>query len=82
MVINRDLPSMPIQTQEQSPAIEPLPSYASILIAVDSSDHSNRGVLEAVSLAAAYGSKVTATHVYAAKLHDLRFRQMEGGLPE
>jgi len=82
MVINRDLPSMPIQTQEQSPAIEPLPSYASILIAVDSSDHSNRGVLEAVSLAAACGSQVTATHVYAAKLHDLRFRQMEGGLPE
>ncbi len=73
---------MPIQNPEQSPTIEPLPSYTSILIAVDSSDHSNRGVLEAVSLAAAYGSRVTATHVYAARLHDLRFRQMEGGLPE
>ncbi len=25
---------------------------------------------------------VTGLHVYAAKLHDMRFRQMEGGLPE
>ena len=62
--------------------IEPLPSYHSILLAVDSSDHSNRGVMEAVNLAGRYNSRITATHVYAAKLHDLRFRQMEGGLPE
>ena len=25
---------------------------------------------------------VTGIHAYAAKLHDNRFRQMEGGLPE
>ncbi|MCP4128156.1 MAG: universal stress protein [Gammaproteobacteria bacterium] len=59
-----------------------LPKYSSILLAVDSSDHSNRGTLEAVELATQFGSQITAAHVYAAKLHDMRFRQMEGGLPE
>jgi hypothetical protein len=29
-----------------------------------------------------YGARITAAHVYAAQMHDLRFRQMEGGLPE
>jgi len=33
-------------------------------------------------MAAMWRSRLTATHVYAAKLHDVRFRQMEGGLPE
>lgn len=60
----------------------PLPGYASILLAVDSSDHANRGVLEATTLAGIWNASVTGTHVYAAKMHDMRFRQMEGGLPE
>ncbi|MEN8108994.1 MAG: universal stress protein [Pseudomonadota bacterium] len=60
----------------------PLPGYASILLAVDSSDHANRGVVEATTLAGLWDAGVTATHVYAAKMHDVRFRQMEGGLPE
>ena len=61
---------------------EPLPRYRELLLAVDSSDHANRGVQDGVALARAWGAGVTATHVYAARLHDLRFRQMEGGLPE
>ncbi len=56
--------------------------YRSILVALDSSDHSNRGIEEAAAIAAMMGARVTGAHVYAAKLHDLRFRQMEGGLPE
>jgi nucleotide-binding universal stress UspA family protein len=56
--------------------------YKSILLAVDASDLSNRGVLEAIDLATLWDAKITAAHVYAAKLHDQRFRQMEGGLPE
>ncbi|MEN8168389.1 MAG: universal stress protein, partial [Pseudomonadota bacterium] len=68
------------QTEIEDPTA--LPSYDSILLAVDSSDHANRGIVEAVDLALHYGSKLTAAHVYAAKLHDTRFRQMEGGLPE
>lgn len=56
--------------------------YRAILVAADCSDHSNRGVSEAVALAGLAGAKVTGVHVYAARLHDQRFRQMEGGLPQ
>jgi nucleotide-binding universal stress UspA family protein len=63
-------------------ASQPLPRYESILLAVDSSDHSNHAILEAIGVANHFDSRITATHVYAAKLHDVRFRQMEGGLPE
>jgi nucleotide-binding universal stress UspA family protein len=55
---------------------------ARILVALDASDHANRGLVEAVRLAGLGGGKVTGIHPYAAKLHDRRFRQMEGGLPE
>ena len=61
---------------------DPLPGYNSILLALDASDHANQGLRDAVVLAGLWHAKVTGTHVYAAKLHDLRFRQMEGGLPE
>jgi len=67
---------------EPEAAPEPLPTYQKILLAVDSSDHSNRGTIEAFRIASHYSAAVTGTHVYAAKLHDIRFRQMEGGLPE
>ncbi|QYZ65094.1 MAG: universal stress protein UspA [Gammaproteobacteria bacterium (ex Lamellibrachia satsuma)] len=73
---------MSAQTQASSSAPVALPTYDSILLAVDSSDHSNRSITEAVNLAAIWNSALTAAHVYAAKLHDVRFRQMEGGLPE
>jgi nucleotide-binding universal stress UspA family protein len=54
-----------------------------ILVALDSSDHANAALQSTAELAGlADDSVVTGTHVYAAKLHDLRFRQMEGGLPE
>jgi nucleotide-binding universal stress UspA family protein len=61
---------------------EPLPRYREILLAVDSSDHSNRGVEDGIALASLAGARITAAHVYAAQMHDMRFRQMEGGLPE
>ena len=56
--------------------------YKHILVALDSSDHANRGMSEAVALAALCDGSITGTHIYAAKMHDMRFRQMEGGLPE
>ena len=56
--------------------------YRNILVALDSSEHANRGIVEAAALAALCGGGITGTHVYAAKMHDTRFRQMEGGLPE
>jgi len=58
------------------------PPYARILVALDASDHANRAVVEAAELASMSAGTVTGVHAYAARLHDLRFRQMEGGLPE
>jgi len=59
-----------------------LPVYASIMVAADASDHSNMAVTEAVKIGSLFSSTITGAHVYAAKMHDMRFRQMEGGLPE
>ena len=65
------------------PARDELQGYRSILLALDSSDHANHGIDVALRLAALdEDCSITGAHVYAAKMHDLRFRQMEGGLPE
>ncbi len=57
-------------------------AYRHILLALDNSAHSNRGLDLGLALASAFQARVTGAHAYAAKLHDLRFKQMEGGLPE
>lgn len=56
--------------------------YRSIYLPLDNSPHSLAGVDIALELAARTGAMLAGSHVYAAKLHDRRFRQMEGGLPE
>ena len=64
---------------ESSPEMDT--RYHSIFMAVDSSDHSNRATDDAIELGKLYQSLITASHVYAAQMHDMRFKQMEGGLP-
>ncbi len=56
--------------------------YKSIYVPVDNSDHSNRAVACSVALGKAFSATLVGCHVYAAKLHDYRFRQMEYTLPE
>ena len=56
--------------------------YKTIYVPVDNSDHSNTAVDVGVHFAKAFGSKIVGSHVYAAKMHDKRFKQMEAGLPE
>lgn len=56
--------------------------YKTIYVPVDNSDHSNQAVDVGVHLAKLFGSKIVGSHVYAAKMHDKRFKQMEAGLPE
>lgn len=56
--------------------------YKTIYIPVDNSDYSNMAVDLGVKLAKTFGSKIVGSHVYAAKMHDKRFKQMEAGLPE
>ncbi len=53
-----------------------------VLVALDQSDYANQAMKQAVRLAAASDGKITGIHAYAARLHDRRFKQMEGGLPE
>jgi len=56
--------------------------YKSIYVPVDNSDHSNRAVACALALGKEFSAKLVGCHVYAARLHDYRFRQMEYTLPE
>ena len=56
--------------------------FKNIYIPVDNSDYSNACIDLALELAKGSDTTVTASHVYAAKMHDVRFRQMESGLPE
>src|SRR3982750_376193 len=56
--------------------------YKSIYVPVDNSDHSNRAVACSIALGKAFESSLVGCHVYAASLHDYRFRQMEYTLPE
>jgi nucleotide-binding universal stress UspA family protein len=56
--------------------------YKSIYVPVDNSDYSNRASACAMALGKAFSAKLVGCHVYAAKLHDYRFRQMEYTLPE
>src|SRR3982751_6971970 len=52
-----------------------------ILAPVDNSPHSGWAVDRAIEICRASGGRLTGNHVYAARLHDVRFRQLETGLP-
>ena len=55
--------------------------YREVLVPVDNSPHSDLAVDRAVEICSRSKGRITATHVYAARLHDVRFRQLEVGLP-
>lgn len=56
--------------------------YQQIYVPVDNSDHSSAAIAFAVALARGTDARVTGCHVYAARMHDVRFKQMEYTLPE
>jgi nucleotide-binding universal stress UspA family protein/rubredoxin len=56
--------------------------YKRIFIPVDNSEHSNRCIDLGFAWAQAFGATLIGSHVYAAKMHDYRFKQMEYTLPE
>jgi len=56
--------------------------YREIYVPVDNSDYSNQACVIGVDVARQFGGRVAGCHAYAAKMHDVRFRQMESGLPE
>lgn len=49
---------------------------------MDNSPSSDACCAAAVSLASAFGAQIVGSHVYAARMHERRFRQMEATLPE
>lgn len=55
--------------------------FKKILLCLDNSEQSDYGMEAALTVGAASGSEVTGCHVYAARLHESRFRDMETGLP-
>ncbi|MEO8503098.1 MAG: universal stress protein [Acidobacteriota bacterium] len=56
--------------------------YSKIYVPVDNSDFSNRAITNAVALGKVFGSAMVGSHVYAARMHDYRFKQMEYTLPD
>jgi nucleotide-binding universal stress UspA family protein len=55
--------------------------YREVFVPVDNSQHSDWAVDRAIELCRMSGGRITGNHVYAARLHDVRFRQLETGLP-
>ncbi|MEE8423049.1 MAG: universal stress protein [Thermodesulfobacteriota bacterium] len=55
--------------------------FNKVLVPLDSSANSNSGMKMAIELAKKYEALLVGTHVYAARLHEDRFKQMESGLP-
>ncbi len=56
--------------------------YIKICVALDNSELSNEAMHLSVKIGKQNKGELFGSHVYAAKLHDKRFRTMEGGLPE
>ena len=57
-------------------------SYHRILLCVDNSSNSGDATSQTGVIARAFGSTIVAAHVYAARLHDRRFADLEPGLPK
>ncbi len=55
--------------------------FKRIYVPVDNSEHSMTSIELAVDLAKRFGSELVGCHAYAARMHDIRFKQMEFTLP-
>jgi nucleotide-binding universal stress UspA family protein/rubredoxin len=69
-------PKAQMGTQSQE-----LERYRSIYVGLDSSPLANAASDLALKMGKPFQSQLHGSHVYAAKMHDNRFRAMEGGLP-
>lgn len=56
--------------------------YTTVYVPLDNSEHSDAAGGVALALAEAFSARVIGMHVYAARMHDYRFKQMEYTLPE
>ncbi len=56
--------------------------FKKIYVPVDNSEYSNKAIDLAVEIGRKFGASLVGSHVYAARLHGSRFKQMEYTLPE
>ena len=56
--------------------------YKTIYVPLDNSDYSNQAMRAGLELGRRFESRMVGCHVYAAKMHDYRFKQMEYTLPD
>ena len=56
--------------------------FKKIYVPVDNSEYANQAIEMALALAKPWNATIIGSHVYAAKMHDYRFKQMEYTLPE
>jgi nucleotide-binding universal stress UspA family protein len=69
------------QTTAPTRAWESGPLYRKVVIPTDNSELCHAGIDWGVEFARAWDATLIGNHVYAARLHDDRFRQLEVGLP-
>jgi nucleotide-binding universal stress UspA family protein len=85
-VLERPDSSATNSSSKEKEVVAPVPeingNYSRIYVGLDSSELSNEAMLTAMSIGKKSGAEMIGSHVYAAKMHDNRFRAMEGGLPE
>ncbi|MGQ0560589.1 MAG: universal stress protein [Gemmatimonadota bacterium] len=55
--------------------------YREVIVPVDNSADALCALDRAIEMCRRSGGRITGNHVYAARLHDIRFRQLETGLP-
>src|SRR3989441_7761397 len=77
----RLLDSLPSRSHTRPAQKGEVPVYREIFVPVDNSTHSDWAVDRAIELCRRSDGRITGNHVYAARLHDVRFRQLETGLP-
>ncbi len=75
-------PSKPEQAVASAAPVTAPVAFKRVLVALDQSDHANQALSQILRLVASAKGRVSGVHAYAARLHDRRFKQMEGGLPE
>jgi len=71
---------IPVAKGPADPMTEVL-MYREVFVPVDNSSHSHWAVDRALEICRRFEGRITGNHVYAARLHDVRFRQLETGLP-
>jgi nucleotide-binding universal stress UspA family protein/rubrerythrin len=81
-VLERTPPPAAAQAETGPAEAAKIGNYKRIYVGLDSSDLSTRAMDLALEIGKLHGSELIGSHVYAAKMHDNRFRAMEGGLPE